>query len=131
MILSQIKTWLSIISIGIGGLAIYEVAIEHQFWQGGILLVCVGLIVFTTLKKMESQKLVDVIAQKSVEEKILATIREKGQAKRRDLMNVTGLSRSSLGRLLDEMEKRGLIEQQGERKTSFYTLKMAERGQNL
>ena len=39
-----------------------------------------------------------------------------------DLLPVTGLSRSSLGRLLDQMEARGLIQQEGDRKASYYIL---------
>jgi predicted transcriptional regulator len=56
------------------------------------------------------------------EEIILDVIRKKGQAKREDLLTATGMSKSSLGRLLDEMEARRLIVQVGERKASYYTL---------
>jgi len=56
------------------------------------------------------------------EEVILNLIRKNGRAKREDLLPVTGMSRSSLGRLLEEMEARGQIRQIGERKWSYYVL---------
>ena len=56
------------------------------------------------------------------EEVVLDLIRKSGRAKREDLLPVTGMSRSSLGRLLDEMESRGRIRQIGERKGSYYVL---------
>lgn len=59
----------------------------------------------------------------SHEEKILNLMREKKSAQRQDLLPVTRLSRSTLGRLLDEMEKKGLIEQHGDRKGARYRLK--------
>lgn len=58
------------------------------------------------------------------EQRILDLIREKGQVKRGDLLPVTGLSRSTLGRMLDEMEKKGLVEQVGERKGAYYKIKI-------
>ena len=57
------------------------------------------------------------------EQIILDLIRTKGQAKREDLLPETNLSRSGLGRLLDRMEGKGLIEQVGERKGAFYRIK--------
>lgn len=56
------------------------------------------------------------------EEIVLNVIHEKGQAKREDLLSATGMSKSSLGRLLDKMEEKGLITQIGDRKTSHYVL---------
>lgn len=53
---------------------------------------------------------------------ILETIRTKGKAQRHDLLPKVGLSKSSLGRLLDQMEAKGLIRQEGERKASYYVL---------
>lgn len=49
------------------------------------------------------------------EEIILNLIRKNGRAKREDLLLVTGMSRSSLGRLLEQMEAAGQITQIGER----------------
>jgi uncharacterized membrane protein len=57
------------------------------------------------------------------EEMILDVIRKKGRAKREDFLTATGMSKSSLGRLLDKMEDKGLIVQIGDRKASHYTLK--------
>lgn len=56
------------------------------------------------------------------EETILDVIRQKGQAKREDFLAATGMSKSSLGRLLDKMETDGKIMQVGERKASYYKL---------
>lgn len=53
---------------------------------------------------------------------ILNVIRERGKAQRHDLLPQVGLSRSNLGRLLDQMEAQGLIRQVGERKCSYYVL---------
>lgn len=58
------------------------------------------------------------------EEIVLNVIREKGKAKRADLLPHVGISKSSLVRLLDDMEKRGLVVQTGERKGAYYTLKV-------
>ena len=55
---------------------------------------------------------------------ILDLIRTKGQAKREDLLPETKLSRSSLGRVLDRMEAKGMIEQVGERKGAHYRAKV-------
>ena len=51
------------------------------------------------------------VSGKNPEEIILTTIREKGRAKREDLLPATSLSRSSLGGLLNETESKELIEQ--------------------
>lgn len=59
----------------------------------------------------------------SPEETILEIIRAKGQAQRHDFLAVLKLSRTSLGRVLDEMEEAGQIRQIGERKSAFYALK--------
>ena len=74
----------------------------------------------------------DCVAGKtpSLEQTVLTILRQTGKAQRHDLLTPTGLSRSSLGRLLDRMEAKGLIRQEGERKASYYVL--AEKsGQNL
>lgn len=53
---------------------------------------------------------------------ILEIIKANGRAKRQDLLPQVGLSRSSLGRLLDQMEAKCLIRQEGVRKASYYVL---------
>ncbi|OGQ06118.1 MAG: hypothetical protein A3F82_09995 [Deltaproteobacteria bacterium RIFCSPLOWO2_12_FULL_44_12] len=113
------------VSAIVGTWAIYQIFANQQYLQGGVLLAYVGVVIFAMLKIQGPKNVMDSVAQKTIEEKVLDVIRERGQAKRHDLMVTTGLSRSSLGRLLDGMEKKRLIEQHGERKTSFYTLKMA------
>ena len=60
--------------------------------------------------------------EKTAQEIILNAIRTKGKARRHDLLPQVGLSRSSLGRLLDQMEGKGLIRQEGERKSSYSVL---------
>jgi hypothetical protein len=62
-------------------------------------------------------------SQKSPEDIILEIIRTKGQAQRHDFLAVLKLSRTSLGRVLDDMEKTGQIQQIGERKSACYALK--------
>ena len=61
-------------------------------------------------------------SEKTAREIILETIRTKGKAQRHNLLPQIGLSRSNLGRLLDQMEAQGLIRQVGERKSSYYVL---------
>ncbi len=56
------------------------------------------------------------------DETVLDVIRQKGQAKREELLFATGMSKSSLGRLLDKMETEGKIMQVGERKASHYII---------
>jgi hypothetical protein len=63
------------------------------------------------------------VPQKSPEDTILEIIRTKGQAQRHDFLAVLNLSRTSLGRILDDMEKTGQIRQIGERKSAFYAFK--------
>jgi uncharacterized membrane protein len=62
------------------------------------------------------------VSEKTPQEIILETIRTKGKAQRHDLLPQVGLSRSSLGRILDQMEAKGLIRQEGDRKASHYVL---------
>lgn len=78
----------------------------------------------------ENEKLVEVPSEsgsaaggENPEEVVLDLIRKNGRAKREDLLPVTGLSRSSLGRLLEQMEAAGQITQVGERKASYYVIK--------
>lgn len=70
------------------------------------------------------------VSEKTPQEIILETIRTKGKAQRHDLLPQVGLSRSSLGRLLDQMEAKGLVRQEGKRKASYYVL-VENQGQKL
>ena len=63
-------------------------------------------------------------AEKSVREIILEAIRAKGKAQRKDLLPLVTVSKSTLVRLLDQLEAEGLIEQIGERKASYYRVKV-------
>lgn len=63
-----------------------------------------------------------VVEDKEPEDIICAMIRSKGKAQRADLFEVAGMSRTSLGRLLDKMEKDGRIRQVGERKAAYYVV---------
>lgn len=62
------------------------------------------------------------VSEKTPQEIILEVIRTKEKAQRHDFLPQVGLSKSSLGRLLDQMEAKGLIRQEGERKASYYVL---------
>lgn len=68
----------------------------------------------------------DTGTEKTAQEIILEIIQARGEVKRKDLLRVTGMTKSNLGRLLDAMEAKGLIAQQGKRKAAFYT-----KGKNL
>lgn len=73
--------------------------------------------------KIETLNATPTVSEVVGEEKtVLDVIRNKGQTKREDLLSATGMSKSSLGRLLDKMEEKGLITQIGDRKASYYVL---------
>lgn len=95
---SQMWEWLGVLAIGYIGVAVWV------NWVGG------G-------RAGMAQILVE--GMKS-EERILEVIRVRGKAQRGDLISVTGLPRTSLGRVLDEIEKAGKIRQVGDRKAAFY-----------
>ncbi len=54
---------------------------------------------------------------------IVEIIKSKGQARRNDFLKALKMPKTSLGRVLDEMEKQEVIVQKGENKGSFYVLK--------
>jgi len=96
-------------------------------WLGIGILVYVAVSVVTVWKSANSQPPITGATsqdpQKSPEDIILEIIHTKGQAQRHDFLAVLNLSRTSLGRILDDMEKTGQIQQIGERKPAFYTVK--------
>jgi len=96
-------------------------------WLGIGILAYVAVSVVTVWKPANSQPQMTEgtgqESQQSPEATILEIIRTKGQAQRHDFLAVLNLSRTSLGRILDEMEKTGQIRQIGERKSAFYALK--------
>lgn len=74
------------------------------------------------ISKLEAPNKPVGMVDKSAQETILEVIRANGTAQRHHLLPLVGISRSSLGRLLDQMEANGLIRQEGERKASYYVL---------
>jgi len=58
----------------------------------------------------------------SREEMILQRIRDKGKVKRKEIMDALKLSDSSVGRILNEMERKKQIQQVGEYKDTYYVL---------
>ncbi len=62
-------------------------------------------------------------AEKTAREIILEAIRAKGRAKRRDLLPLVKISKSTLVRLLDAMETEGLVVQIGQKKSCYYAIK--------
>jgi len=54
------------------------------------------------------------------EETVLAMIRERGKAERKEVMAQLKISDSTAGRLLDGMEKKGVITQVGQYKDAYY-----------
>ncbi len=61
---------------------------------------------------------------KEPEAVILEIIRLKGKAKRHDILPHLDISKSTLVRILDKLEAEGQVVQVGERKASYYTLKV-------
>ena len=58
----------------------------------------------------------------SSQDQVLEMIKEKGEVKRKDVQTELKISGSTAGRLLDEMEKKGLIEQVGQFKDTHYII---------
>jgi uncharacterized membrane protein len=127
------KKTLIIVSVATGGWLVYDLVAAGRYWQNGILLGYIGLVIFamTWEKKDRVAEATYKSKRDELEGIILAIIREKGQARRHDFKPHVGLSRSSLARLLNEMEARGLIVQYGERKASYYTLAEPKMAENL
>ncbi|MBI4411844.1 MAG: DeoR family transcriptional regulator [Deltaproteobacteria bacterium] len=58
----------------------------------------------------------------SRQDTVLAMIKEKGKAAKRDIMEALKISDSTAGRLLDEMERKGAIIQVGQHKDTYYVV---------
>lgn len=54
------------------------------------------------------------------EQTVLEMIKERGKVERKDVMAALKVSDSTAGRLLAEMEKKGLVKQVGEHKDAYY-----------
>jgi len=123
--LKPIHLTLSIIA---GAATIFAVASSlAPLWLGIGICAYVVVSVVTVWKSANSKPTMmgatSQAPKKSPEAIILEIIRTKGQAQRHDFLSVLNLSRTSLGRILDDMEKTGQIQQIGERKSAFYALK--------
>jgi len=75
-----------------------------------------------------SKKIYDVKSDKKVKEAlnrqdtVLDVIKDKGKVTRKEVSELLRISSSTAGRLLDEMEKKGLVEQVGQHKGTHYVL---------
>ncbi len=123
--LKQIHLALSVI-IGVA-MIVFIARDLAPLWLGLAVLAYVVVSVSTVWKSGNSEPaMTESTGQespRSPEDIILEIIRAKGQAQRHDFLAILNLSRTSLGRILDDMEKTGQIRQIGERKSAFYALK--------
>lgn len=74
-----------------------------------------------------SKKIYDIKTGKGAttatrEEAVMEMIRQNGRAVKKDVMAKLSISDSTALRLLDELEKKGLIRQEGQMKGSYYVL---------
>ena len=60
------------------------------------------------------------------EETVTGLIKERGKVQRKDVMAALKVSDSTAGRLLAEMETKGLVKQVGEHKDAYYVIKEEE-----
>lgn len=78
-----------------------------------------------------SKKIYDTKSDKNVKEAlnrqdaVLDAIKNKGKITRKEVGALLGISSSTAGRLLDEMEKKGVVEQIGQHKDTHYVLPTA------
>lgn len=133
------RVWLIRITLGLsGGVAGWLV---FEIVRSGISGASVGLLAYATVvfvtcwaglrttsveagdQKRPAEEAPKTSEGSTPEEIILNAIRTKGKAKRADLLPVVEMSKSSLVRLLDGMENKGLIVQVGDKKAAYYTLK--------
>lgn len=96
-------------------------------WRNVFLIAYVAVVIFALIMDLKARPIMgvapaDKAETKKLEETILQIIRKKIRARRRDFLPHVKISKSTLVRLLDKMEKEGRIEQVGERKQSFYKL---------
>ncbi|OGQ58258.1 MAG: hypothetical protein A3I75_07795 [Deltaproteobacteria bacterium RIFCSPLOWO2_02_FULL_50_16] len=62
----------------------------------------------------------------SREEKVLSYLKEHKEAKNNDFQQILGASESTVRRILNTMESKGLVEQHGDKKATTYTLSEKE-----
>lgn len=60
------------------------------------------------------------------EETVTGLVKERGKVQRKDVMAALKVSDSTAGRLLAEMETKGLVKQVGEHKDAYYVIKEEE-----
>lgn len=134
MTFRHIRISILVVSVSIAIWLAYEVVAFGASPQSIILLLYIALVIVALFlmpvqgpaqdeeaEKVERDSGVSG-ARKGPEEVVLNVIRQMGKVKRADLLPRVEMSKSSLVRLLDQMEKKGLIVQVGERKASFYTI---------
>lgn len=133
------KKAVAIVSFLLAGLLIYDMVVTGAYLKDAVVLVYIAFVggyvgwlkgdgaVGSGDPRLRGDDKVGE-RERSLEDIILGIIRVKGRAKRRDLLPHMKMSKSSLVRLLDDMEERGLIVQVGERKASYYVLVGTEEG---
>ncbi len=110
-------------SVGVLLLALFQFSVWPKFFISAYTIL-VAATCYLTLKDQSDIVInyQDSDTAKTDEEIILEIITQKGTAKRHDLLPHLDMSKSTLVRLLDEMEEKGQIVQIGERKATYYTL---------
>ena len=122
-----LKKGLLVTSVGVVIWLTFQLCTSAEYLKNGLLLGYVAIVIFILVMDLKAKSVVDVAPSaqpetKEPEEIILQIIREKGRAKRGDLLPHVEISKSSLVRLMDEMESAGKVTQIGERKASYYIL---------
>ena len=110
-------------SVGVLLVAVFQLSIWPKIFITSY-TVLVAVTCYLSLKDQSDIAINDqsTDVSKTDEEIILEIITQRGTAKRHDLLPHLDMSKSTLVRLLDEMEEKGQIVQIGERKASYYTL---------
>ena len=116
-----------LVSVGVFLVALFQFSIWPKIFITSY-TVLVAVTCYLSLKNQSDIVINDQDSDtaKTDEEIILEIITQKGSAKRHDLLPHLDMSKSTLVRLLDEMEEKGQIVQIGERKASYYTLPAAK-----
>lgn len=111
-----------VVSVVVAGLGITGVFTGWMAWWIGL---CVGGYVVwagVVVWRAPLSEVAPVMEKREPEELVVAVIRARGRARRADFLAAMRISRATLGRVLDEMERAGRIRQVGERKSAYYVM---------
>lgn len=127
---NRIKKGLLAISLGVAVWLVFQLCTSGEHLKNGLLLCYVASVIFMLVMELKGKGAAGVSSLSETETKepqeiILQIIHEKGRAKRQDILPHLRMSKSTLVRLLDKMEEKGIIEQVRDRKGSYYRPKQA------